>query len=347
MIAHATTNMAIKRILIIKPSSLGDVITATPLLRGLRRRFPDAHLGWLLDARFADVIAHDDDLDEALIYKRSWLTQPALLAALISRLRRKRFDWVIDLQGLMRSSLLTFCSGAELRAGLDGPRESFARLGYNHRVRLSSTHVVDRSIEFALSLGIDATADDFTLRVSDRGRDFADRLLRRLGAENGGFVATVPPTRWPTKQYPAYRWRQVVANLATRRPVVLLGSPTKSERELCAAIARDQSPAVIDLCGETSVDEMVGVITASAAVACADSAAQYIAPAVGVPVVSIAGPTLPRRTGPYRLGRTIAADVPCSGCLRRRCSHITCMRLIEPRRVVEAVESALSERVIS
>ncbi|MFW6066050.1 MAG: glycosyltransferase family 9 protein [Planctomycetota bacterium] len=326
------------RALIVKPSSLGDVITAVPVLRGLRRSFPRAHLAWLLDERFADVIAHDSDLDEAIIYQRPWLTEPRQLSKLLKRLRAEKFDWTIDLQGLMRSAMLTLATGAPLRAGWVSPREPLSRPAYNRHIRPTAEHVVDQNIQLTRSLGIDARGEDFTLEVSSRGGESASRICSEWKLSYGQFVAAVPPTRWATKQYPVRHWRKVVAELARSRPVVILGSPSRSERELCAAIAADQSPRVSDLCGSTTVDEMVGMIAASGAVVCADSAAQYIAPAVGVPVVSIAGPTRPRRTGPYRLGRTVAADVPCRGCLRRSCDHTSCMQLIDPKRIVRAVE---------
>lgn len=330
------------RALIIKPSSLGDVITAVPVLRGLRRSFPEAHLAWLLDERFAGVVAHDSELDEPIVYRRSWLTDARRLPGLLRRLRRGRFDWVLDLQGLIRSAMLTRATGAPVRAGWSSPREPLARLAYNRLLDSTSAHVVDQNIDFAAALGIDARGDDFRLEVSGQGQQFAERLCRERNLPAGEFVAAVPPTRWVTKQYPVRHWRRVVANLSRRRQVVLIGSASKAERELCAAIAANQSPAVTDLSGQTSVEEMVGVIAASAVAVCADSAAQYIAPAVGVPVVSIAGPTRPRRTGPYRLGTTVAAEVPCRGCLKRACSHISCMQLIEPAQVVSAVDNMLA-----
>ncbi|MGC9453273.1 MAG: glycosyltransferase family 9 protein [Phycisphaerae bacterium] len=335
------------RVLIIKPSSLGDVITAVPVLRGLRRTFPAAHLAWLVDDRFADVIAHDTDLDEAIVYQRSWLTHPRRLAKLMSRLRAGRFAWTIDLQGLMRSAMLALATGSGLRAGWASPREPLARPAYNRRLRPTAEHVVDQNIQLARSLGIDARGEDFTLQVSDRGSEFAGRTCDEWGLPPGDIIVAVPPTRWTTKQYPVRHWRRVVAELSLSRPVVVLGSPSAKERKLCGAIAANQSPRVIDLAGSTTVDEMVGIIAASAVVVCADSAAQYIAPAVGVPVVSIAGPTRPGRTGPYRLGETVAAEIPCRGCLRRVCSHTSCMQLIEPERVIDAVRRAVAGTGVS
>ena len=93
---------------------------------------------------------------------------------------------------------------------------------------------------------------------------------------------------------------------------------------------------------------MVALIAAAAAVVCCDSATNLIAPAVGTPFVTLLGPTRPDRTGPYGpLGESLVADVPCRGCLRRDCSHITCMQLIDPEQVARATRKATTKRSAS
>ena len=89
---------------------------------------------------------------------------------------------------------------------------------------------------------------------------------------------------------------------------------------------------------------MVGLIAASGGVVCCDSAAKFIAPAVGVDVVTLLGPTRLERTGPYPRGTAVVANVPCQGCLRRRCRHITCMDLIAPAEVISAARDMLAKR---
>ena len=120
----------------------------------------------------------------------------------------------------------------------------------------------------------------------------------------------------------------------------MIGS--KGDRELCSQIGRGLGPAVVDLAGKTSIDEMVGLIAASAAVVCSDSAAKFIAAAVGVDCVALVGPTRAERTGPYLRGRAVVADMPCQGCLKRRCRHITCMQSIDPEEVVSAAREILA-----
>lgn len=339
------------RVLIIKPSSLGDVATALPVLRGLRRTFPDAHVAWLLTGACAPLVAHDSDLDEVILFKRrllgrAWrsLSGAGELAGLLRKLHRARFDWVLDLQGLLRSGLLSAATGAGVRAGFAGAREG-ASVFYTHRIRTGRQHTVDRNIDLACRLGIDARPADMNLQVADEGRDRAESLLGDAGLEVGGFLVCVPPTRWATKVYPVRRWRTVIARLAETVPVVLLGSAETREVSLCGAVAEDMPSSVVNLAGKTGVSEMVALIAASCGVVCSDSAAQYIGPAVGVDVVTLVGPTRPRRTGPYLRGKTIVADIPCRGCLKRSCRHATCMDSIDPDLVVEAAMDMLDKGV--
>jgi ADP-heptose:LPS heptosyltransferase len=318
-----------------------------PVLRALRRAYPEAHISWLLSTACAALMEGDSDLDEVIPFDRhrlgrAWRSPSAarLLAGFLKTLRRAKFDWVIDLQGLFRSGFFARVSGARLRAGFANAREG-AWLFYTQRHRPDRPHTVDRNIGLAKQLGIDARREDMILQVPPAGREFAEAFRERHGREGGDFFVFVPPTRWPTKCYPVRHWRAVAEALAERMPVALLGA--KGDRSLCAEIAA-AGPGVIDLAGETTLPQMVGLIAGARCVVCSDSAAQHIAQAVGVDVVSLIGPTRPERTGPLIRGRALVAPVPCQGCLRRRCRHITCMQMIAPETVVAAVEEMLEEQ---
>jgi ADP-heptose:LPS heptosyltransferase len=157
-------------------------------------------------------------------------------------------------------------------------------------------------------------------------------------------MVCVPPTRWVTKRYPVRHWRAVVSALSERLPVAVLGAP--SDTEICSAVADGLGSGVIDLAGKTDVVAMVAVIAASAGVTCSDSAAKFIAAAVGVDAITLMGPTRVEKTGPYLRGKAIVADVPCQGCVKRRCRHITCMEMISPDEVISEAERMLEQRGI-
>lgn len=333
-----------RRILLIKPSALGDVVTALPVLRGLRRAFPDAHIAWLAWTAYAPLIEGDGDLNEVISIDRramrGFWRRPAAWRALRTlrrQLRQGRFDWAIDLQGLFRSGWFAWSSRAALRAGFADAREG-ARWFYNRPVAVSARHTVDRNIELARALGVDCRPEDMNLRVPPAGAAFAEESCRRHGLRRGEFLVCVPFTRWRTKNYPLRHWRSVAESLRGRTKLVLLGMA--EDRAGAEAIAAGME-GVVNLAGQTDIPQMVGLIAASAGVLCGDSAAKFIAPAVGVPAVVVVGPTRVERTGPYLRGQAVVADVPCQGCLKRSCRHVTCMESIEPLRVVEAAEEML------
>jgi ADP-heptose:LPS heptosyltransferase len=137
---------------------------------------------------------------------------------------------------------------------------------------------------------------------------------------------------------------------------VLVGAP--DEVELCNSIAgqvaahgdkrqecagKSQTaglthPTIVNLAGQTKLPELVALMSLAGVVVCSESSANFIARAVGRPFITLMGPTRPDRTGPYGgKGRVISADLPCLGCLRRRCPHASCMQLIDPARVTQAV----------
>jgi len=346
MIARRANNLVPRRVLIVKPSALGDVVTAVPLLRGLKRTFPDVYVSWMLANSCAPLVAHDRDLDEVVPFDRKGLGKwwrsaggAIRLYSLLRKLRKARYDWVIDLQGLLRSGLFTLATQSPLRVGFARAKEG-AWLFYSKRPHIHELHTVARNIELAGELGIFATAADMTLQVSDEGRLFADRFFTDTRLAGRDVVVCVPPTRWQTKQYPSRHWRKVVAGLNEDYPVVLLGGP--GDVELCGQIAEGLGPGVHDLTGRTTVGEMVGMIAAAAGVVCCDSAAKFIAPAVGTDVVTLMGPTRVDRTGPYPIGRAVVAQVPCQGCLKRRCRPAVCMELIDPADVVAAAREMLA-----
>jgi len=348
MIAARPEQPAPRRVLIIKPSSLGDVVTAVPVLRGLRRSFPRARLSWMLSSGCAEIIAEDRDLDEVVLFDRgrlgaAWRSPAAAmeLGRFLAALAKGGYDWVLDLQGLLRSGIFAAATRAPVRAGFADAREG-AAVFYTHRIRPNGLHTVDRNIELARQLGIDARAGDMSLDVTPAGRAFAEDFRSRHGLADGEFLICVPPTRWVTKRYPVRHWRTVITALARKVKVVLLGAP--GDEELCDSAARGAGAGAINLAGQTGVAEMVAVIACSAGVICSDSAAKFIAPAVGVPVVVLVGPTRIERTGPYAGGAAIVAPVPCQGCLKKRCRHIACMELIDPGEVIAAADGMLARR---
>jgi heptosyltransferase I len=243
------------RVLIIKPSALGDVVTAIPVLRGLRRTLGrSVRIDWLLSRNCAPLVSEDPDLDGVVEFDRKrlgrmWFTPAAAGAflALCRRLRKARYDWVIDLQGLFRSGFLARVTGAKVRAGFAAARE-FASIFYNVALPADGmpSHTVDRNIALAQYLGIDSRPGDYELFVPEAARQWARQFAATLG---GQYLVLAPATRWRTKLYPSKHWRAVVDALSKHIAIVLLAGP--GEEHLTATLAGGAN--VTDLAGKTTL----------------------------------------------------------------------------------------------
>lgn len=341
------------RILIVKPSSLGDVIHALPVLHGLRARYPNAVIDWLIGAPFGPILDGQTGLRDVLIFERGRYgrmlrdaTAGRHFLGFLAELRRRHYDLVIDLQGLFRTGFLTWATGAPVRLGFGSARE-LAWLFYNRRIDTPDPdeHAVDRYWRVAVMLGFADEPIRFDLSVADGARDAVAALLREHGVrDEQPFLAVVPGARWETKRWPAESFAQLIAGLAPRVPCVLLGS--SGEAALCDSIASFSRARPVNLAGRTGILEMCALIDRAAVTVCHDSAALHVAVALGRPAVCLTGPTNPRRTGPYRrMEDVVRLELDCSPCYLRRISQCPydhrCMREL----AVETVAAAVQERL--
>jgi len=344
-----------RRILIIKPSSPGDILHALPVLRGLRRRYPDAHIAWLVASAFVDLVEKDAELNEVIPFDRKRfgrvgrsLTVTAEFVLFLRGLRRRRFDLVIDLQGLFRSGFIARATGAAVRIGPAEARE-LAGLFHTHRLprRDRDAHAVEKNYALAEVLGFDDAPARFEQSIIDADRQAAAQLLKQAGFLPGErFAVLVPATRWETKCWPAERFGLLARRLRDAQHIdsVLVGGP--GDRALGEAAADASGGAAKNLCGTTTLRELAALIEKSAIVITADSTPMHMAAALDRPLVALFGPTSPNRTGPYeRMGDVLRLDLDCAPCYFRKlrqCPHAhACMQQLDVEQVFAAASSRL------
>ncbi|HUY91201.1 MAG TPA: lipopolysaccharide heptosyltransferase II [Pirellulales bacterium] len=347
-------SQSFERILLIKPSAVGDVVHTLPVLAKLRQRYPDAQIDWLIRPEIADLVRSHPALSNVVLFDRRGLarfgrnwTATVGLFRLLSQIRRERYELVVDLHGQLRSALFTLASRAPFRVGFERTREG-AWVSYSHHIPLPTmeAHAVDRYLWLGLVLGFDATAPDFTIHLPAETDENVARLLadrRQLGRP---LAVLVPGTVWETKHWRTEGFAEVARQLLARGyAVVLAGSP--KDRPRCRQVAEVAS-GVCDLSGQTTLAEMVALIRRATLCVTNDSGSMHVAVALDKPVVSVFGPTNPLRTGPY--GRPLAvvqAKVECSPCYLRklsRCPHgHLCMQQVSPAMVLERLSHLQSE----
>ncbi|MGB0714564.1 MAG: lipopolysaccharide heptosyltransferase II [Phycisphaerae bacterium] len=338
-----------ERILLVKPSSLGDVLHGLPVLHFLRRRFPTSIIHWLVAKPLAPLIADQPGIDQLVMFDRKTLGRAGRswqatgeLSAFIKSLRRARYDLVIDLQGLFRSAFFTWISGAPVRIGFREAREG-ARWLYSHHIPVAedSLHAVDRNCDVARLFEPAAAPARFDYRIEPESERVALDLIKGIGLNQNAYIALVPGARWETKMWPPTSFAQVAIKLVERLGLrsILLGGPDDHER--CQHIERESDGAAVSLAGRTSLAGLAALIRHASCVVCHDSGAMHMAVAMEKPLVCIVGPTNPDRTGPYRRrADVVQKSLDCSPCYLRKLSQCgfehACMVDLEVDRVVEA-----------
>ncbi len=347
-------NHSYNRILIVKPSSLGDVVHALPALHALRQRFPSAHIAWLIAKPFAPLIQNHPDLNEIITFDRKRFARvhksisiAREFYAFLRDLRSRHFDLVLDFQGLFRSAFFTRATGSPARIGFKSARES-APFFYTHKIPTpnKNAHAVDKNLLLCESIGCDTSNPTFNLAITDAEQNEANDFLKSVKIDpSAPYMAVLPGARWETKLWPPERFATTIDAVAQNGlPSILMGG--ESESSLCAEIADASSSNPRNIAGKTSIRALTTILRGSRLVLTHDSAPMHLAVALHRPLVAILGPTSPYRTGPYnRLDDVIQADLDCSPCYLRnlsQCPHNhECMKSVMPDEVIGKIEAIL------
>ena len=335
------------KIFILKPSSLGDVIQALPVLRLLKLHLPESQIYWWLDSNLVPLLEGDPDLAGIIPFERRKWTSPLQWADVwrsIRGIRAHRFDWVIDLQSLLRSGVVAWLANGTRTFGLDDAREG-ARGFYDVITPrpTNHTHAVDWYLEMLPALGVPVHWN-FTW-LPERPR-VAAAMQQKWRPQPGRWVALQPGARWLNKRWPLEHFVEVVTLMAgTCRDArfAIVGGP--SERMLGEAIAQAAPTRCLDLTGRTSLPEMIEWVRWCELMVTNDTGPMHVAAALGKPVVALFGPTEPRRTGPYgQLAGVLRHPLPCVPCMKDSCSYkkpLECLRAISPATVAEHVAQIL------
>jgi heptosyltransferase I len=331
------------RILILKPSSLGDVIQAIPVLRMLKRRHPAAEFYWWLSTDLLPLLQDDPDLQGIFPFHRQRWASPLHWHELWTSIRQMRalgFDWVIDLQSLARSGGIAWLAAGRRTIGLHDMREG---AGAFHDVVVSrpspNTHAIDWYLKVLPWLD---TPVQWDFEWLPRRPAVADSLQTRIPQFSGQWIVLQPGARWANKRWPSEFFSRLVRRLIDARAdlhFVILGSA--ADRPLGEALARVEPQRCLDLTGQTTLLEMIEWIRGCQLMVTNDTGPMHVAAALSRPVVALFGPTNPARTGPYRqMPGVLRRRLPCQPCLRSTCRwtpELECLQSLDPDDVFPVV----------
>ena len=352
------------KILLIRLRLIGDVVFTTPIPRALKRVYPHARITYLVEAAAAPVLAGHPAIDELIVISRQRGTKRILHdLALARRLRRTRFDLVIDLHGGPRSSWLTLATGARQRIGYEVQGRSWMYTTAVPRPReLRARHSVVNQWDLleaiegwpggaadpardAVEMALDPLADArVAARLAAAGVGSGDELiLTHVSAGN-------PFRRWPEPAFTALL--VALATTTDRRRIIVSSGPSDRDAALritaaARAALHDKAARILEF-GEFDLAELRALIGRSRVFIGGDTGPLHIAATTATPVVGLYGPTLSARSAPWRDPRVPALSLeieglPCRPCEQRVCApgDFRCLTTLRPEAVIAAAESVL------
>ncbi len=335
------------RILLVRTSALGDVVHCLPVLTALRRHFPEARLGWVVEEAMAPVLAGHPDLDEILTVRlRPWRKAPFSgrtireLRGFLAALDRFAPEVVLDLMGNHKAGILSALTLADRRIGLGRPwrREPSSAVWINEAVAPRGPHAVDRALSVLDALGLSPEPADF-----GGGKIFREEPepVRRWLAEHHPepYALIHPGAGWANKRYPPARWGEVARRLRDATGLATLVPLARGEEDLAAEIEAASGGAAAAVPAQ-DLPSLAALLRRARLVLGGDSGPSHLAHALGTPVLMVMGPTDPERHGPYQSpDRALWKRLPCSFCYRRFDETKACLLEIPADRVAErAVE---------
>ncbi|MCI0684246.1 MAG: glycosyltransferase family 9 protein [Gemmataceae bacterium] len=326
-----------RRIVIIKPSALGDIVHSLPVLSALRRRFPQAHIAWAVNRVYRPLLENHPHLDALVPFDRGRARNGIVAGILgftryLRRLQHERFDLAVDLQGLLRTGVMSLATRARARIGLASAREGAAWL-YTHRIddRREQQHAVDRYWLVAEALGAASGEKEFILPIDRQARRWAQELLH---GRPRPWLAVGVGARWITKRWPPGHFAALTQRALDNfgGTAIFVGAPDEAALAHEAA-ARLHGP-VVNLAGATDLRQLVALLAQADVMIANDTGPLHVAVALGRPVVAPYTCTQVVRTGPYgQLGRGVETAVWCRGSYLKKCPRLECMPELTPDRL--------------
>jgi heptosyltransferase I len=361
------------RILLVRTSSLGDVVHALPVLAALRRHLPRARLGWVVEEAYAPLLAGHPDLDRLIVVRlRRWGRRPwrarALgeMARFVADLDRFAPQVVLDLMGNHKAAAIAALSLAPRRIGHSraGRREPSSALWLSERVPADGTHAVDRALSLLDALGLPREPADFGGEKLFGGDQLSGGTRPVAAVAVAGpaaarpHVLIHPGAGWGNKAYPPAWWGEAARRLYAATGLRTRVAAAPGEEALAAAVvaaaaggvsssaAAGVSAPAAEAVAAPDLPALVALLRGAALMLGGDTGPTHLAHALGTPVLMVMGPTDPERHGPYGAPeRALYRRLPCSFCYRRFAEAKACLLELPPERLAERAAALLSDDI--
>jgi heptosyltransferase I len=349
-------NISNKRILILKQSSLGDVIHTLPVAHAIKRCNPECTIGWVVQKPFKGLLECDPAVDNVFPIEIPSTSDPhagkfaffKAVMATIKYLRRLRkqflynpYDVVLDLHASIRSAMIGLTSPGGYRVGFKDARE-FNPLFQHHKIIVPETavHAVDKNLLFCEYLKCPAVQKDFTLYTDPNDEENVANFLKRSGWHADKAIIYINPcARWVSKYWSVQNWSILCDKLIHETGCLIVMAGSRQDKTYISSIAELMTEKPVIAAGSLSLPEIAALLHKSSVYVGLDSGPMHMAALAGVPVVALFGPTHPERVKPYGVKHKVIQnpEVDCLGCRKRNCSDMSCLNGISADVVYQEV----------
>ncbi|MBN1803810.1 MAG: glycosyltransferase family 9 protein [Sedimentisphaerales bacterium] len=311
---------SLKNILIIKPSSLGDIVLALPALTALHKSFPDARISWMIRPEFAPLLENHPHLNEIILFDRKFLAKAwfhpgasGSLLSLIKQLRNAQFDAVIDFQGLFRTASIAWLTGCKKRFGIAGARE-FASFFYTHKIKQTKDciHLVDFYLKIIGAAGATSLDVEFVLPQHPEAADSIKNLLKSHYISPDNYVVFIPGSAHEDKRWPTERFAELAERISLHHKLPVVATGDAGETILVEKLKNLSKVPVVNIAGKTSLSELVVLLKNARLVVSNDTGPGHIAAALSTPLVLMFSWSNPARIAPYKRIECLVAREPFS-----------------------------------
>ena len=332
-------------ILIVKLSAIGDVIHALPVSYALRKKYPTAHITWVVEPTAYEIVKHNPCVDEVILFqKKAFKTFKGFrenFKPFYKLLHQRKYDISIDLQGLFKSMAVVLTANAKKKIGYVDMREGSNLISKAIKGPHFNGHIVDRYLDTVKYLGCDTDNIIFPLKNTVEEIDYVNNLLMDNKIDdNKSFIVFAVGTNWVNKCWSTKNFA-ILSDLLSEHSIktVLIGFGKNDEQKALEITRQNTSNNIVNLVGKTSLMQTAALIKKAKAVVGGDTGNLHLAVALNIPAIMLMGPTDPNRNGPYKqIHNVILAGHDCDGCWKRTCrKNIDCLSTITPNLVLKKI----------
>lgn len=337
-----------KNFLIVKLSAIGDVIHALPVAYALKEKYPDCHITWVVEPPAFDLVSMSPYIDEVILFeKKKFKSLGGFLreyGPMKRKIQQRRYDAVLDLQGLFKSAAIARLGQAPVKLGMCNMRELSDKISRPVIGPHAQGHIVERYLDVARALDCPVHEVRFTLDVPERDASLAQQIFAQAGANMANpYVVLAVGANWPNKRWPTEHFAQLADWLYEQKWIpVLVGGGIVDEQRAAEICSQSEIPP-LNLVGKTNFKQLTYILQNTKLTVGGDTGPVHLSAGLGTPTVMVMGPTDANRNGPYgQMEHAIEVERSCKYCWQRACpKKFDCLANITVEQVKRKIEEIL------